>query len=141
MSEPKNPVGRPPHRPTPRQRAIVVKRVASNGSQEMIAEELKISVETLVAHYAQELRDGKYLYRRHLIDLLEEQAAKGSVTAIKALASLTVTVTPGGDDDAPTAAPIRLGKKEQAKIRAEEANRGRFATPEPPQTYKSKTMQ
>lgn len=138
MSEDTAQMGRPPHRPTPRLRAIVIKRAASDWSQRLIADELKISIPTLTLHYEEELRDGKSLYRKVLIDRLDKESSKGNVSATKALIALTVTQTPESEETAEKPAVTGyLGKKEQAKIRAQQANTGRLATPAPPGSAKT----
>lgn len=132
------PVGRPLFRPTPRQRKLVIKRVASNWTQDLIAKELVITPPTLRLHFEEELRDGKSLYRKGLIDLLEKEAGKGSVSAIKTLLALTVDPTPSITE--PSMVATKLGKKETQKLHAKKANSGKFSTPPPPGTS-AKTVQ
>lgn len=136
MTEEHARLGRPPHRPTPRTRAIVVKRVAARVSQAHIAKELKITIPTLTLHYEEELQNGKALFLSQQMDRLDKQAGKGNVSAIKALIALAASV-PDGSAEPKSPKAAALGKKEIAQARAEQANTGRFATPPPPGAAKT----
>ena len=112
------------------QRKRVSMLVATGMGERGIALALKCSRETLRTHFADELQDGRDLYRAELLDLLQRAANKGSVSAMRHLDKRTSgeTANPGGfaggkkaeqakaaeaamgewgDDLAPIAVPVR----------------------------------
>lgn len=114
--------GRPPFSPTAQNRRTVEEMKACGEPTELIARALRLDVDTLKRHFADELAQGHAERRREVVGLLFKTARKGNVTAIKKLEEMTRIA--GADADAlgqpeAPARPAKLGKKAQAQAEAE----------------------
>jgi hypothetical protein len=115
--EPKDKGGRPPFKPTKRQREDVVILVSCGTSEEVISGILGISRPTLREHFEFELATGRAAFRLELRKKLKELADDGNVTALKYL-----DMTAAGEEASGVSAD--LGKKEQARIAAKNPEPG-----------------
>lgn len=128
--------GRPEHIPTKRNRERVEVLVAAGQTQWQIAAVLRVSVPTLVKHYAAELDDGRARKDAAVLEALYAGAKKGNVGAIRTWLGRLRPAE--GPHDQPSAAPraeptgMALGKKEQQAELARQAARGKYEPPPPP---------
>lgn len=123
--------GRPPFKPTPKQRRAVEQMVSVGESKATIARALRIDDDTLDKHFADELANGLARRRMEVSDLLFKSARKGNVSAQKHLDQrigiAAAEAAFGGDKPAAPAEqprPRKLGKKEEAQAAAETAGSG-----------------
>lgn len=118
--------GRPPHRVTEEKRRLVMLLMAHDWSFERIASALSISVPTLRKNYFRELKqklDARARLEAALYQSLFQEATAGNVAAIdKYLKRLDRHDQRKADEAARavSAAP-KLGKKEEAKVAAQNA--------------------
>lgn len=108
--------GRPPHAPTPETRGIVKRLAAQGNARGEIAMAMGITEPTLRKHYYVELREGFTLGKIANTKRLNEQAAKGNVTAMIWLDKTRYGITD------PTQASI--GKKAEVAERARVVDNG-----------------
>lgn len=140
LMETESTVGRPEHKPTPASRKKIILRAANNWSQKNMALELGITVPTLTKHYMIEIETGWVRMCGENLDRLSKSAKNGNVSAQKFLQarldrSNPDFATPDGSaeengESAQTGAYV--SKKATAQARAEEADKGRYATPPAP---------
>ena len=123
--------GRPPYRPTLKQRETVEQMKFCGESENTIARSLGIDVGTLRKHFAEELESGHANRRREVIGYLFEAAASKNVAAIKKLEEMGRVAAASDAVSGREKAPPKLGKKEERRIAAENVG-GKFATPQPP---------
>jgi len=102
--------GRPPYKASKSTRDTVETAVAAGVSTSEIAAVLGISRTTLHSHFADELKNGRARKLVQALRMLDRAAKRGSVAAMKYL----VSVFSGQ-------APAKIGKKELARRRAEDA--------------------
>lgn len=115
--------GRRAFKPTVSLRREVEQMTSCGMSQDEIARSVGISTPTLEKYFFGELETGRAKRRREVIKLLFKSARSGNVAAQKKLEDMTsVTPAPGRGGPAPASPP--LGKKEQAQLDAETAERG-----------------
>lgn len=81
MSKDKKSVGRPPHEPTQESRDTAKRLSALGVPHEDIALRLKISADTLVKYYQEELDDGRIDANSAIAGTLFNQAKKGNTAA------------------------------------------------------------
>lgn len=132
--------GRPIFVPTRDQRNRVEELVAADQPELIIAAEIGISIPTLKKHFPDELEHGKaYVRKRAMSELFKQGLKNGSIPALKAIVALTTeTKAPNAPKKPEGEAPaMRVGKKIAQKLEAEAANKGLYATPEPPKQVKS----
>jgi hypothetical protein len=123
--------GRPPYRPTLKDRIAVEQMKFCGEADAVIARALGIDVRTMQKHFAEELENGHANRRREVIGYLFEAAEAKNVAAIKKLEEMgRVGAATEAGAKREKAAP-KLGKKEERKIAAENVG-GKFATPQPP---------
>jgi hypothetical protein len=132
--------GQPPHVPTKATRETVRRYIAAGISEPVIAKRIGICQNTLRFHYLDDLEFGRDMKRADIIDWAEASAKKGSVPAMKLLRELHDKAAlvqrqrefdpaghgePKPDVSVSRAAPkaAKLGKKEEAVLRAHEAVR------------------
>jgi transposase len=73
--------GRPPYEPTDADREVAKKLAALGTTYEDIAKKLKISSDTLVKYYKQELEEGRIDANASIAGTLFQQAKKGNTAA------------------------------------------------------------
>ncbi|MGY4224343.1 hypothetical protein ACVMIH_001704 [Bradyrhizobium sp. USDA 4503] len=136
----RNKGGRPAWAPSIADRQTVERLKFCGESEAMIARALKVDVDTLRKHCANELENGYANQRAEVTKLLFEAAHAKNVSAIKRLDEMgKVSRAAGsvGERGKPQAAaaaapkPARLGKKEERQAAAENVG-GKFKAPEPP---------
>jgi hypothetical protein len=120
--------GQPAHKPTRANREDVRHLKAAGISEPVIADKLGIAQNTLRLHYADDLAYGRDVTKSDLTKLLHKAAKKLSIPAIKTLFEQIgkaevkdIGRQLGGQDQPRTPAPPKLGKKEQADLRARSA--------------------
>lgn len=95
--------GRPPHKPTETDRATAKRLSALGCSHEDIATRLKISADTLVKYYQDELDEGRIDANSAIAGTLFQQAKKGNTAAaifwLKTRARWRETNSDKDDDD------------------------------------------
>jgi hypothetical protein len=128
--------GRPPYSPTIESRQMVEEMKFCGESENTIARALRIDVDTMRKHFADELAYGHASRRREIVSLLFKSARDGNVSAQKKLEEMGRVAGAAAEIDrrgqAPTPpAPPKLGKKEQQLVDAKEVT-GKFAPPAPP---------
>jgi DNA-binding NarL/FixJ family response regulator len=111
----KRKAGRPALKPSQRQRKLAEMCVAAGMSHVEIAAVLGISKPTLELHFADELRNGRVRRFAEVLVLLDRAARRGSVSAMKFLA----TLFSGG-----TSAVV--GKKQRQQQEAENVGGGEW---------------
>ena len=130
--------GRKPHIPTKRSREQVQLRAAIGWSQEQIAADLDMNRTTFLKHYKADFKLGKLRKRGEAVDLLWGSARGGNVSAQKAMIALMVEakgeagklpLKPKQPENVEPVAPpparsLKLGKKVQRQIEAENAGVG-----------------
>lgn len=123
--------GRPPYRPTLKDRISVEQMKFCGEPDAVIARALGIDVRTMKKHFAEELENGHANRRREVIGYLFEAAEAKNVAAIKKLEEMgRIAAASDAVKGREKAAP-KLGKKEERRIAAENVG-GKFATPQPP---------
>lgn len=123
--------GRPPYRPTLKDRIAVEQMKFCGEPDAVIARALGIDVRTMQKHFAEELENGHANRRREVIGYLFEAAEGKNVAAIKKLEEMGRVASAADkikDREKPAA---KLGKKEERRLAAENVG-GKFATPQPP---------
>src|SRR5262245_26562673 len=123
----KRKTGRPPLKPTPKQRRTVEELRSCGESADSIARALRIDVETLRKHFADELAHGHSRRRLEVVGMLFKSARGGNVSAQKHLEHMTAAAGAEAGFIAPEDAPAKvakLGKKEQAQEAASTAGTG-----------------
>ena len=75
-------VGRPSHQPNDITRAKVEVLAKTNWTQEQIAKELNISVDTLTKYYNKEIRDGRVEVKSMMIYSLLKKIEEGNTACI-----------------------------------------------------------
>lgn len=130
--------GRPAHVPTPALRRKVANAAGGGMKHWQIAEALGLSPDTLVKYYQAELSTVAASKRLEVIDAMQRQAVKGSVSAARLYLAQEpeLAAPPLIDGDTPVAPqpptaapapapkPAAVGKKEQAAIDAQTAHIG-----------------
>lgn len=136
MDNPTNKGGRPPFKPTPKQREQVMNMIATGANLTETAAVIGIDTDTLNKYFPEEIATAKARKRCEWISWLVGSAKptgenKGNVAAQKALLTLVVLDDPApGEDARPRTG--QLGKKEVAQKQAESAAIGLYETPAPP---------
>jgi AraC-like DNA-binding protein len=105
--------GRIPFKPTRRQRRRV-ELLAGEASEVAIAQQLGVSLPTLRKHFAAELEFGRLRVLADALERLDRAAAKGNVSAAKALVARKDPLRPATTDRE----GVRLGKKAEAEAEA-----------------------
>jgi hypothetical protein len=121
MPETKKGRGRPEHVPTPDNRKTVQLLITAGNGKELIAKVLKIHVDTLEKHYADELETGLAVANANVAANLYAQATKDDPKAVTA-AIFWLKSRAGWNEYGPTPAPMiaqkerveKLGKKAEA---------------------------
>ena len=121
--------GRPAHVPTAASRRKVAIAAGGGMLHEQIAIALEISTDTLRKYYEHELSVGASQRRVDVLEALYRVVIKkGSTSAAKVYLAnepqLAVPPAPQPETPAPTVAPTKLGKKEQADVDAKSAGKG-----------------
>lgn len=123
--------GRPSFSKTKENQDFVMVRIAAGWAQKRIAEDMGIDEKTLRKHFSRELEMGATFVDGVMLDVLMRKVREGHTPSIRQLRERIQDAAPAaprrpgrpadqdddGDDDAP-AAP--LGKKEQARLAAQE---------------------
>lgn len=78
----KNKGGRPRHQKTEQNRALINALAKTNWTQEQIAQEVGISVDTLQKYYRDEFDNGRKLAKYHIINSLFQKIEKGDTACI-----------------------------------------------------------
>lgn len=122
--------GRPPFKPTPKQRRSVEQMIAVGESKAGIARALRIDEDTLAKHFADELANGLARRRMEVQEMLFKAARSGNVSAQKHLEQRITAAAAAaewtGEETKPSkpARAEKLGKKGQAAQAAETAGGG-----------------
>lgn len=136
MPEPRDPRGRK-RIVWDAQAAQIIAVLAADGStQEDIAEAVSLSVKTLVRIYADELRRGGDLIRQAVLATQVQKAVAGNTTAANFVFRELDRDQLAGKAYQPrkgrAPAAVKLGKKEQRQLDAQEGAAGMFAPGAPP---------
>lgn len=122
--KPRSRGGRPKYEPNLTDRNAVRLMKADGWADDRIARRLKISRNTLLKAYREELQDGADAVREIALRNLMRASNKGNVAASNALLKLSglEPPTPTAPERKPDAPPAeKIGKKEAAKIAAQTA--------------------
>ena len=131
------PRGRPVYKPSIEGRQTVEEMKYFGEDEAVIARALGIDIKTLKKHFADELDGGFAARRKEIVGMLFKSAREGNVSAQRKLEEIGKVAGAAEEVDRRTSqppvppAPPKLGKKEEANVRAVDAN-VRFAVPTPP---------
>lgn len=123
--------GRPPYQPSPAARKTVREMKFAGSNESMIARALKIDVDTMRKHFAEELAEGHAIHMKEVVGLLFKAARKGNVAAIKKLEEMGRAAGAAEAVNRRSSTPPKLGKKEEQQAAAERVG-GKFTPPSPP---------
>lgn len=118
-------MGRPEFKPSLDQRQTVERMKYFGEPETVIARALRIDVNTLRKHFADELADGYASRRKEVVDLLFDSARDGNVSARKRLEEIgRVSGAAAEFESRQEPSPPKLGKKDEATIAAQTAGTG-----------------
>jgi transcriptional regulator with XRE-family HTH domain len=113
--------GRPSYAKTVENQQFVETRAAAGWSQEAIALDMGISVETLTKYFSGELANGPIKVKGEMLDVLRSRARQGHVPSIRLLEEMTAKaqMRDRPKDKRVPALPV-LGKKAQRVLEAQD---------------------